>query len=337
MRLSRAVTLSFSARHWKRALRQMWPTQILSGLLVVVLLGQVRQMDSQANDTAAQNSVRYNLSVSVDEVDLTFHASDLHSAPVNDLKLDELNLLDDGKPPRSILVFQSLADLPIRAGVLMDTSSSMENNRLGGRAIATRYAQQLLRQKTDQAFVMEFGDRLSLLQDWTSDIGALTSGIRRVAGGPGTTAIFDAVYSACRYQFGKVDHASYSNLILLFSDGEDNASYLPLKQAVDMCQRTNTAIYAFRAESKPGLTLPGPRTLAELASETGGRVFHDDDSDAEVIEDLHIIEADLRNRYRLVYRPDQLKPDGSFHRIQMRAPERVDKILIRTGYYAPKR
>lgn len=337
MRLSRAVLPSFGARRWTRALRQTGSSRILSGLLLVVLLGQVHRMDSQANDAAAQNQLRFKLSVSADEVDLTFHASDLHGAPINDLKLDELDLLDDGKPPRSILVFQSLADLSIRAGILMDTSSSMENNRPGDRAIATRYAQQLLRQTTDRAFVMEFGHRLNLLQDWTSDTGALTSGIRRVAGVPSTTALFDAIYSACRYQFGKIDHDSHSSFVLLFSDGEDNASYLPLKQAVDMCQRTNTAIYAFRAESKPGLTLPGPGTLAELASETGGRVFHDDDSDAEVIEDLHIIEADLRNRYRLVYRPDQLKPDGSFHRIQMRAPERVGKILIRTGYYAPQR
>jgi Ca-activated chloride channel family protein len=73
----------------------------------------------------------------------------------------------------------------------------------------------------------------------------------------------------------------------------------------------------------------------ELASQTGGRVFHDDDSEAEIDNDLRTIEADLRNQYRLVYHPSELKHDSSFHRIQLKAPERVDTITVRSGYYAP--
>jgi hypothetical protein len=98
-----------------------------------------------------------------------------------------------------------------------------------------------------------------------------------------------------------------------------------------MCQRTNTAIYAFRAEREESLFSTGPRILAELTSETGGRVFHDDDSAAGIDSDLRTIEADLRNQYRLVYKPAELKHDGSFHRIELKAPERVDSIIIRSG------
>jgi VWFA-related protein len=79
----------------------------------------------------------------------------------------------------------------------------------------------------------------------------------------------------------------------------------------------------------------GPKALAKLASETGGRVFHDDDSETEIHNDLRIIEADLRNQYRLIYKAADFKHDGSFHRIELQAPDRVKSIAIRSGYYAP--
>jgi Ca-activated chloride channel family protein len=77
--------------------------------------------------------------------------------------------------------------------------------------------------------------------------------------------------------------------------------------------------------------------LAELAAQTGGRVFFDDDSEEIIDNDLHTIEADLRNQYRLVYKPAELKRDGSYHRIELKGPERVDSIVVRSGYYAPGR
>ena len=121
-----------------------------------------------------------------------------------------------------------------------------------------------------------------------------------------------------------------------FSDGEDNASRAYLQQAVNICQRANTAVYAFRPEPKYGFS-SGPKTLAELTSETGGRVFFSDDSDAVIFDDLRIIEAEMRNQYLLVYKPAELKHDSSFHRIELRAPARADSIMIRSGYYAPAR
>jgi VWFA-related protein len=170
-----------------------------------------------------------------------------------------------------------------------------------------------LRQQTDQAFVMDFDAQSRVVQTWTSDTRALIAGIRgftaegksRLRG----TAIFDSIYRACLNQFGRLDHSASSDFILLFSDGEDNASLASAKDAVDECQRANTAIYVFRAEPEASFS-GGPRTLAELASKSGGRVFYDDDSDAAIYNDLRIIEADLRNQYRLIYKPAELKHDG---------------------------
>jgi Ca-activated chloride channel family protein len=316
-------------------MRQTW---VIFGLLVLSLLFYSGRGASQTGAATPQNAASYGLSISVDEVDLSFHAADAHGLPVNDLKLEELNLLDNGKPPGRILAFESLQDLPIRAGILLDTSESMDEHLGGNRAISVKYAQRLLRQQTDRAFVMDFGFLSEIAQPWTSNPMALTAGLRRFAAVGqsriGGTAIFTAIYQACLNQFGRLDHAASGNFILLFSDGEDNASHTDLRQAIDMCQHSNTAIYAFRSES----TLSsGPRTLAELASKTGGRVFFDDDSEAGVDDDLRTIEADLRNQYRLVYKPAELKHDGSYHHIELKAPERVDSITIRSGYYAPGR
>jgi Ca-activated chloride channel family protein len=316
----------------------MHPLRITDCLLLLALFAHMRGIGSQTYAAAAQNAAPYSLSVSVDEVILTFHAADRHGLPVNDLKLDELSLFDNGKPQHKILAFQSLQDRPIRAGILMDKSESMEQDLPGNRAISTKYIQRLLRQQTDQAFIMDFADRSQIAQSWTSDPIALAAGLRNfvnVGSRTQGTAIFDAIYRACLNQFGHIDHVSSGNFILLFSDGEDNAGLTSLQQAIDECQRTNTVIYAFRAEPKSSFS-SGPKTLVELTSETGGRVFRDDESEAAIDSDLQIIEADLRNQYRLIYRPAELKHDGSFHRIALTAVERVDNIAVRSGYYAPR-
>ncbi|HMF64430.1 MAG TPA: VWA domain-containing protein [Edaphobacter sp.] len=298
--------------------------RIIPVLCFAALLAAPRNTGSQT----------YNLKVAVDEVEITFHATDAHGLPVNDLRLDELRLLDNGHPPRRTVLFESLRDLPIRAGILIDTSSSMQQNRPADQAIAIAYAQRILDQKTDQAFVMSFGQRSQMRQTWSSNPTALTAATNQSGIFPSTTAIFDTIYAACRYQFGKLNHAATGNFILLFSDGEDDASFLPLQAAVDMCQQTNTAIYAFRADP-PGSFATGLQTLSQLATLTGGRIFHDSDSPSEIDEDLRIIQANLRNQYRLVYNPADLKRDGSFHSIVLLPPDRVAGITARSGYYAP--
>jgi Ca-activated chloride channel homolog len=287
--------------------------------------------------TYAHAQAPYSLRVSVDEVDLTFHAEDAHGLPVNDLKLDELKLLDNGKPPSRVVVFRPLLDFPIRAGILLDTSVSVAEYLARNRAIAAEYTNRLMRQQADQAFVMNFDFESRVAQPWTNDKTSLDAGLRsarsdtwnRMSG----TAIIDSIYRACLNQFGKLNGAS-ANFILLFSDGEDNASHAYLSDAVEMCQRTNTAIYAFRVPSGTRSS-DGPRTLAQLASQTGGQVFDADDSDAAIYEDLRTIEADLRNQYRLIYKPADLKPNGAFHRIALWGPKRVQSIVVRSGYYAP--
>jgi VWFA-related protein len=310
-------------------------------LLLVLAALQAHWLAGQSNGQAAavgsSNEAPYGVSVSVDEVVLNFHAVDGKGRPISDLKPGEFGILDNGRPPRRIVAFDSWGDSPLRIGILLDTSESMRANLARNRALAIQAAQTLLRRRPDEGFVMGFGRQSRLLQTRTSDASAVRAGVLQVGtGGPAKlpgTAIFDVILSACLYNFG--GEPAQGRAILLFSDGEDNASYTELKDAVDTCQRGNTAIYAFRAGAGPEKDSTGPGTLAELAAETGGRVFRSDDSETGIENDLRTVEADLRNQYRVVYDPSDLKHDGSFHRVELTVPERVNSMLIRSGYYAP--
>lgn len=300
----------------------------------------VQGVRAQTHGGATSNDPQPNLYAPVDEVNLTFHAADAQGLPVADLKLNDLTVYDNYKAPGKILVFECLRDTPTRAGILMDTSDSMEKWVARDRAIANQYVARLMRPQTDRAFIEGFGYVSHVIQPWTGDEHALAIGVGEATASSanplGGTALFDTIYSACLYQFGKTEKPVSGNFILLFTDGEDNASHVDLRRAVDMCQAADTAIYAFRprfAESGSS----GPRNLSQLSSETGGRTFLLDDTTAEIEKDLNIIGSDLRDRYWLVYRPVELKHNGSFHNIYVGSSDSARSLTIdvRSGYYAP--
>jgi Ca-activated chloride channel homolog len=341
--LAPRVQQSFSFRHlmmrvsYHRSL-PLHVSRLGRGLLAAALIACGMHAKSQGRTSNAE-APSYSFSMPVDEVSLTFHASGADGRAVTDLKLADLSIYDNLKRPSRILAFELLHDAPIRAGILLDTSESMDPFIARERTIAQNYVDQFLRPPGDDAFIMNFGYVSKITQPWTSDRSALALGIRASSAGSanplGGTSLFDTVFGACLYQFGKSERPASGNFIVLFTDGEDNSSHVDLKSTVDACQRSNTAIYAFRPRESE--TSSGPKNLELLTSQTGGRVFSLHGADPEMESDLRAMEADQRNRYWLVYKPAELKHDGHFHEIYVGAPERNDHITIdvRTGYYAP--
>jgi VWFA-related protein len=278
----------------------------------------------------------YTLTVSVDEVSLTFHAADFSGIPINDLQQTDLRLLDNGKPPRRIISFHSYQNLPVHAGILMDTSRSMSGDVRRNQTIAGEYIEHLLHKQTDTAFLMRFDSESKVLQSSTNDTDALQTSLRDVAADHnsrlGGTILFDSIYKACRDQFAGPANALGGNFILLFSDGDDNASHTRIEDDIDICQKTNTAIYVF--SDKPATFLSdGQKTLRELATKSGGQVFFGQTPES-IWNDLSSIDASLRSQYRLIYQPQHFKPDSSFHRIKLDSPTRGGVITTRSGYYA---
>lgn len=110
------------------------------GLLAIAPFALLRVSAAQNEAGVATGEEPYRFSLAVNEVSLTFHAADAHGLPINDLKLDELRLRDNNRPPRRIVDFRLMQDFPIRAGILVDTSKSMEQALPGNRAISIELA-----------------------------------------------------------------------------------------------------------------------------------------------------------------------------------------------------
>ena len=281
----------------------------------------------------------YTLRVPVDEIAITFHASASNGTPLTHLTRNDLRLSDNGKRQDRIVMLQSYEDLPIRAGFLFDISSSMYWSLPFNRSVIRTYASRLLRPDTDRAFVMQFDTETLITQPWTSDVTRISAGAAAIPTvDPHTpthfplTAIFDALYKTCRDQWTADAGESTGNFILLFSDGLDDNSHAYLREAVDMCQRTRTAIYAIVNGHESAFSA-GRRTLTALTEQTGGRVFFDP-HDGALLRDLAIMEAEQRTQYRLVYKPSNFKADSSFHAVRLRCSVPGARIATRTGYYA---
>lgn len=312
---------------------------LLSLMLVVWTHPCVPATSDSAGRVTEQDGA-YTLNVPVNEVSITFHVSDSRGSTIDNLTQEDLRLFDNGRPQKKLLSLQAYHDLPIRAGFLFDTSGSMLDDLDHNASIANLYATRLLRKGTDSAFVIGFNTDTSLTQDWTDNPEAIALGIRSIAererGENSGTAIFDSLYKTCRDRWNIDRGAVTGNFILLFTDGIDNASHARIDDVIDMCQRTRTAIYIFTNQWNSRGASSGGKTLNELVTKSGGRLFLHPNDD-QIAQDVQMIDADQRNQYRLVYKPSDLTSNGSFHRIKLRCSLRGTTILTRSGYYAPGR
>lgn len=320
-----------------------WP--LLGAAFLLSPAGEMAQSTRQTPGSASP----YTLQVPVDEVSLTFRAFDANGRPMTMLAPSDLKLFDNGKLEDKIVEFRSDRELPIRAGFLFDSSSSMFRSLMDNRAILQLYASRLLRKGYDQAFVEQFGTGIRIRQDWTDSDEAIASGAAAVRNTPDEldplTALFDSLYTTCRDQWKGNPGQPTGNFILLFSDGEDDASHVYLSEAVDMCQRSRTAIYVISNSRKaPEMRgrrsspfTEGQQTLEALAEQTSGRVYFAPHGD-QIRRDLEQIEAEQRNQYLMAYKPTGFKADGAFHTISLRCTMKGARIVSRSGYYAfPRR
>jgi VWFA-related protein len=307
-------------------------------LLLIGIFFRVECCRAQSAESQPPRAPAYTFHIPTDEISLRFHASDQGGKPLTQLTVRDLKLSDNGKVQNHIVMLQPLDDLPIRAGFLFDVSASVLKDIDFYRSVIEIYASRLLRRGYDLAFVMQFDTDTLLMQNWTdvdSDIAAGANGI-----GPRPnryapfTSIFDSLYIACRDRW-TLQSESTGNFILLFTDGEDNASHAYLSEAVDMCQRKRIAIYVFDS-SRSWHSSDGYKTLNDLARQTGGRAFiHPRATD--IWRDLQMMEAEQRYQYLLVYKPSELKDDGSYRRVELHCSVPGAHIATRSGYYAVAR
>ncbi len=271
--------------------------------------------------------------VSVNEVYLVFSVTDKHGAFISDLKQSDFALLDDHKAPAQVYSFTQQTNLPLRVGILIDTSTSIRQRFQYEQQAAKAFLVQVLRPATDKAFVEGFDVTPDYRQDWTNNLDALESGIDSLQPGGGT-ALYDAVYSGCRDKLLTArGQEPVRKVIVLVSDGDDNQSHAYLDDAIKECQRADTNIFAISTNVSPSRD-KGDDILKKMAIATGGKAFFPDS-----VEDMPVsftaIQNELRSQYALVYKPADFKADGAFRPIYLFCMDRRYTVRVREGYFAP--
>jgi len=300
----------------------------------------------------AQKSNETIISV-VNLVDVLFTVLNRRNKLVPELDKGDFKIWDD-KAPQEIRYFSRQSDLPLRIGMLLDTSNSIRDRIKFEQDASINFLFSVLRRNKDEAFVMTFDDEPQIVQAFTGDAGALRDQITRTKAGGGT-AIYDAIYDACVKELSHPPRPPgdqpdvVRRVMILISDGEDNLSTRTRADAIEMAQRTSVVIYTISTSTqwvslsqtdpnkmgdrKYHLT-DGDKILQELAEETGGRAFfpyHVDDLD----QSFQDIGDELRNQYSIAYLPTNYVVDGRYHKIRIEVPDHKGyQVRARRGYFA---
>ncbi len=282
---------------------------------------------------AAPDAATPTLKVQANEVDLVFTVTDKNGKFITGLNQSSFGLLDNHMPPEAVLHFYQQTNLPLRVGIMLDTSSSIRQRFQFEQESAITFLLQVLH-RNDRAFVEGFDVQTDVEQGFTNNIDLLSQGIHRLRPGGGT-ALYDSLYSACKDQMLTLrEEGVVRKAIVLVSDGDDDFSHALETDAIKECQRAETIVYAISTDVSPSRD-KGDKVLRDIAEATGGQAFY-----PIKIEDVALgfisIEEELRSQYLLEYRPANFKLDGSFRTIYLHANDPRYHVRAHTGYFAPK-
>jgi len=305
---------------------------------------------NQQDTQQSQTTIR----VPVNLVDVLATVLNRRNKLVADLTENDFKLSDDGAA-QTIKYFSRQSDIPLRIGLLLDTSNSIRDRIKFEQEAAVNFLYTVLRRGKDQAFAMTFDDEPQMVQGFTGDTGLLRDQVLKTRAGGGT-AVYDAIYDACAKHLSNPPRPAADQpdvvrrVMILISDGEDNLSDHTRAEAVEMAQRTGVVIYTISTSIQWVTTTAekdcratgtckyhltdGDKILQQLAEETGGRSFypyHVDDLD----QSFQDIGDELRNQYQITYNPSNFVPNNKYHRIKIEVPKfNGYQVRARRGYYA---
>jgi Ca-activated chloride channel family protein len=270
----------------------------------------------------------------VDEVNVVFTVTDKRDHFVKDLTQTDFRVIDNDKPA-NIQSFSRQTNLPLRVGLLIDASNSVRDRFKFEQEAAIEFLNQIVRPKYDKAFVIGFDTTPEVTQDFTDDAQALSHGVRMLRAGGGT-AMYDAIYFACRDKLMNADKGLLATrrAIILLSDGEDNQSRVSREETVEMAQRAEVIIYAISTNTS-GIKLRGDKVLEYFAEQTGGKAFFPFKIE-DVANAFTEISDELRSQYAISYKPADFIPDGKYRKIEILAENKKYHVRARKGYYAPR-
>jgi Ca-activated chloride channel homolog len=270
---------------------------------------------------------------------------DRHRDFVTDLDQADFKVLEDGAP-QDIRYFGRETDLPLRIGILLDTSNSIRPRLDFEKDAALDFLQHVLRRNKDQAFVMTFDNEPEVIQDYTGDLALLTDAIRKQRAGGGT-ALNDAIYRAAEKMqnppIPKGANPEIRRVLVVISDGNDNLSDHALSEAVEATIRAEAVIYCISTNTdwlaldgdKPHKihVEGGDKVLEQFADQSGGRVFYPYKVD-DLAQSFVDIGDELRSQYFIAYSPNNSQTSGQYRKIDVQIDRKGLVVRTRKGYYA---
>jgi VWFA-related protein len=314
---------------------RIWAPLAAAGVLAIAVAAAAGQDPAKPAGQVLQSDEPTRIQVDVTRVSLLFTVTDKKGRFITDLDKDDFEIVE-GKRRQTISDFAAESDLPLRLGILIDTSNSVRERFKFEQEASGQFIDSVMRTNLDKALVVSFDTSAELVSDLINDTDKLTAAIRDLRPGGGTS-LYDAIYFACRDKLSQ-DQPRYKfrRAIVIVSDGDDNQSRYTRDQALEMAQKADVVIYTISTNGITRIESDGDKVLRYFAQETGGRAFF-----PFKVEDLdqsfENIANELRHQYSISYRPDPLKTDGLFHPIDVRVKERKNFLVnVRRGYYAPK-
>ena len=317
-----------------------------------------------ANESQEEQRIR----IRVEEVQLPFSVFDKKGSLVLDLKKEDFTVYEDGVP-QEVRYFSPPVNLPLRFGILIDTSSSARSRLKFEKEAAMQLGYYVLTHKKDhQGFLMTFDHGPEVIQDYTTEPDHLTTALDglQAAGG---TALLDAIIEACQKNLATAPGPGIPRRVLIvFSDGEDNLSKHSLEQAVEVALRADARIFVVSSNGY-GQSAPGQATLERLVKETNGQMFsplndlpsaafatgyiskhqlyesqnsvyspgtgqYTSELNVALTKALEAIGNELTNQYAVGYVPKNNQLDGTFRSIEIRTRRKEVEIRTKKGYYA---
>jgi Ca-activated chloride channel family protein len=286
-------------------------------------------------------------------VNVLFSVQDKQNRYLNDLKQEDIQVLENGQP-QDIFTFKRELDLPLTMAILVDVSGSEQFTLQYLKDSGGRFVDSVVRTGKDTVAVIKFEGEATVMQELTSnpkrvrkaleDIAFIAAPPVSVYGGAtppingqsrqGGTSLYDSVIATSADMLAREPGRK---TIIILTDGEDTTSRMKLDEAINESLRSEVVIYSIGI-GDPGMGGVNEGVLKKLSESTGGRaVFPKDARDLD--KAFTQLEQDLRQQYLLAYEPKNEATDGGFRKLEIRVVNRNAKDLKvrhRRGYYAPQ-
>lgn len=243
--------------------------------------------------------------------------------PVNGLGPSDFEVVDNGVPQR---IEMAGPDARFDVILTLDMSGSVQGDRFqalldGVRALLAQL------HAGEQVSLVTFNEDVALRSALTKDVAAVTRSLADIKP-RGTTSMYDAVFSSL-----SLANHDVRTLLLLFSDGADNSSWLTGAQVIEAARRADVVVCPVAVAVSVQSGLRSARFLSTLADRTGGRLFHTESMRTLRVSMLQVL-TEFRSRYVIAYTPTGVGRDDGWHRLEVRLKGRKADVKSKDGYLA---